>query len=83
MRRSCVRAAMAAAATVVDSCGGVRGETRWLTGSRREVAACSGRLGRGLVGQGFFYFVLFPLFLFILSYFILVTFYFSFSKNYH
>ena len=45
-----------------------------------------GLLGRGPVGQlvcFFSYFILFPLFLFILSYFILVTFYFSFSKNHH
>ena len=46
-----------------------------------------GLLGRGPVGQGvcfflFFDFVLFPFFLFILSYFTLVTFYFSFCKIY-
>ena len=29
----------------MDLCGGARGETWWLTGSRREVAVCSGRRG--------------------------------------
>ena len=36
---------MATAATVMNPCGGARGETWWLTGSRREVAVCSGRRG--------------------------------------
>ena len=29
----------------MNPCGGARGETWWLTGSRREVAVCSGRRG--------------------------------------
>ena len=39
---------MATAATVMDPCGEARGEMRWLTGSRKEVAVCSGRLIRGV-----------------------------------